>query len=189
MSTLKFAAAVALTAILASTSFAQAGGLLFPPNRTLDGSGGGGGNGGNGGQGTGLPGLYKPIRNLPQTGPGDQGGPGNDKPAPEFGDGDITVAKGPTLKLSPDTMSCAYKGDHFVSSGAPEIWLKNLSEQTILKGSIITVTWPDGSKTSFEIPFDLKPGASVGIAGPAGSDEPGFHCSARVKVAYGPPQP
>jgi hypothetical protein len=173
MSMFKLAASIALAAVLASTSLAQAGGLMFPQNRTLDGSGGGGG-GGSGGQGPGLPGLYNPIRNLPQPGPGDQGGPGNNKPGPEFGDGDVTVASGPTLKLSPDSMSCAYKGDHFVQSGTPEIWLKNLSDAMILKGSIITVTWPDGTKTSFEIPFDLKPGASVGIAGPAGSDQPGF---------------
>ena len=75
LSPFKLAVAVALTAILASASLVQAGGLMFPQNRTLDGSGGGGGDGG--GPGQGLPGIYKPIRNLP-TGPADPFRPGGE---------------------------------------------------------------------------------------------------------------
>ena len=181
MTTIKLAVAMAMALLLASTSLTQAAGGITP-DRT--------GNGGgfqNNGPSNGGPAPVN-TRGLPQIGPGNPGGPDNSKPAPEFGDADV-VADTPVLKLSPTTLSCEYHGDHFVQSGAPEIWFKNIGTETIPKGSIITVTWPDGTKQSFKLGSDLKPGASVGISGPDSADQPGFHCSARAKVTYGPPQP
>lgn len=103
----------------------------------------------------------------------------NSKPAPEFGTGDKLADNG-VLIVSPYNSSCAYVGHD--QAGRPRIDFVNMGTATIPAGSIYTVTWPDGTTESFKTPWDIAPGGSFGILGPANADEPGFQCSVHVKV-------
>jgi hypothetical protein len=94
---------------------------------------------------------------------------------------EFIVANGPILKLSPYSVACSVMRDAF-KQGVAEIWFKNTGSETIPAGSILTVTYSDGTVVMLEVSDDIKPGASGGIVGPFGSNEEGFSCKAKVKV-------
>ena len=185
MQTFKSALAIGLATLLLSTSLATAGNNPIDIGQIGDGKGpvlriDNNDNGG--------------IQTLPRpTGPvttpdNPHVDPGNNKPAPEFGN-DGVVADGPVLKLSPYQVSCVV-WPHAFKNGAAEIWFKNTGTETIPAGSIITVTYPDGSKEFLKVDEDIKPGASAGIMGPAMANDEGFTCSAKVKAPKsGPADP
>ena len=112
----------------------------------------------------------------------------NTRPAPEFETGD-TLADNGVLVVSPYNSSCAFT--HYDKMGRPLVDFVNMGTETIPAGSIYTVTWPDGTTESYKTPWDIAPGGSFGIIGPANADEPGFHCSVhvRVKTKLGPDNP
>lgn len=112
----------------------------------------------------------------------------NSKPFPEFDTVDKLADNG-VLVVSPYNSTCAFNG--YDKSGRPLIDFVNVGTETIPAGSIYVITWPDGTTEMRKIPWDIEPGASFGIIGPAESDDPGFHCSVhvRVKTKLGPDNP
>ena len=185
MHSIKSALAISLAALLLATSLATAA-----SNRTDVGQIDNGNgpvlridNTGNGGIQT-LPRADGPV-SVPDGVTVDNG---NNGPSPEFGD-DVTVADGPVLTLSPYAVDCEVH-PHMLDNGAPEIWFKNTGTKTIPAGSIITVTYPDGTTKYLKVKQDIKPGGSVGIVGPLLANDEGFTCKATVKVkVLGPNDP
>jgi hypothetical protein len=137
--------------------------------------------------------LAGAVSTLPPTGPVTTPtipivDPGNNKPTPEFDSTDMLADSG-VLVVSPYNSSCAYTHDDL--QGRSIVEFVNLGTETIPAGSIYVVTWPDGTTESFKTPWDIAPGGSFGVHGPANADQPGFHCSVhvRVKTKLGPDNP
>jgi hypothetical protein len=106
--------------------------------------------------------------------------PGNNKPAPDF-DPDIWVklaAQDPYADIS-----CYMDGlEDKVGVG---ITMKNNTGKTILAGSIIVWTLPNGKKITMTVPQDIPPGGWMGTDAPKWmKNMVGFWCT--VKVTWAP---
>lgn len=97
------------------------------------------------------------------------------KVEPKASPSEIITAGG--LKLTPHAIKCWITDNGWV-------WFKNVGTETIPEGSLMVVKWPDGTKTTFKVFTDIKPGAGIDIHVPpsvlAATD--GTHCSASIKL-------